>query len=674
MPELLRRPPVAKVEPVTDLIHGVPVADPYRWLEDGDSPETRAWIKEQSAFAREYLDALPGREGIESRIRELLEVTTYDSLLVAKQRYVFRKRLPTQEQPCIYVREGANGADRLLVDPSGRGAGAYTSVKPVAISPNGKSLAYEVKEGGERTSRVEMVDLHTGAQLPERLPHGYLRAFSFVPDSQAFYYSVEPADQSRPFARVLFRHKLGEPVDHDEIIFAGEAENTRIGVVSGTSFQLILVQRASERILTHYYLRSHEPDAKARKILEGIDSLFIPQFAGDRILALTDLGAPNLRIVEVRLYPGGTHDFFELVPTQPALIQQWLVVAGHMAISYLEGSSFKVCIFDLSGSPLREIPLPEHKTIRLICACPETDEILFESESFFHSVCIHRYSISRNEETTWADAAISLDPTFVQRQIWYESKDGTPIPMFLVGRRDVQQRFRNPVIMTSYGGFQTSMTPQFSVLVAFLMERGCLFALPSIRGGAEFGAEWHAAAQRHNRQKAFDDFLAAAEWLGESGVAASGKIAIFGGSNSGLLVGAALTQAPARFRAVVCMAPLLDMVRYHLFDGAGKWIEEYGTAEDPNDFAVLWSYSPYHRVADKVPYPAVMMISGDADQKCNPLHARKMVARMQAATSSRHPVILDYSKYRGHTPVLPLSVRIKALTDRMAFLCDRLEI
>jgi prolyl oligopeptidase len=218
------------------------------------------------------------------------------------------------------------------------------------------------------------------------------------------------------------------------------------------------------------------------------------------------------------------------------------------------------------------------------------------------------------------------------------------------------------------------MTPQFSVFVAFLVERGCLFSLPGIRGGSEFGAEWHKAAKRRNRQKAFDDFLCAAEWLIKTGRTTSEKLAIFGGSNSGLLVAAALTQRPDLFRAAVCMVPLLDMLRYHLFDKAHLWQDEFGTADDPNDFAALADYSPYHRVRHGIAYPATMIISGDADGKCNSLHARKMTARLQTANASEHPILLDYSKFRGHSPVLPLSERIQALTDRMAFLCDHLHL
>jgi prolyl oligopeptidase len=676
MPDLLPNPPLTRTDPVTDVIHGVTVVDPYRWLEDGNSPETRQWLEQQTGFAREYLDGIDGRDRIQRRIRELLEVTTYDSLLASGDRYVFRKRIATQEQPCICVRNGSDGLDRVLVDPAARAAGNFWAVKPLAISPDGRVLAYEVKEGGERTSRVEFVDVETGELLPEVLPHGYLLGFAFAPDSQSFYYSVEPADQSLIIERKLYHHRLSTTFDKDKAVFAaGNAVNMSIGVISGPASQIILVQRVVDGIVTDCYLRRHDPNAVAKELLVGIDYLFVPQFMGERILALTDLDAPNLRIVELQLNAEGRPDCHEIVRTREWLIQQWSVVGEYIVVCYLEGTSFKVCIFDSSGQEVGRVPVPEHHTTRLIAGCGYTDEFIFECESFFESPSIHRYSIRRKEQTSWAQAAVSLDTaSYGVRQVWYESKDGARIPMCLVGRCEVLDRDHNPVILTSYGGFRTSMTPQFSVFVAFLMEHGCLFALPNIRGGGEFGAMWHLAARRHHRQRAFDDFIGAAQWLIEDGIAAAGKIAIFGGSNSGLLVGAALTQAPALFRAVVCMAPLLDMVRYHLFDGAGKWIEEYGTADYPNDFAALWSYSPYHRIQDNTPYPAVMMVSGDADQKCNPLHARKVVARLQGASSSPYPIILDYSRYRGHTPVLPLSVRVQALTDRMAFLCDQLEV
>ena len=244
--------------------------------------------------------------------------------------------------------------------------------------------------------------------------------------------------------------------------------------------------------------------------------------------------------------------------------------------------------------------------------------------------------------------------------------------MFLVGRREVLRGGPHPTVMTSYGGYGVPMTPQFSVFVAFLMEHGCLFALPNIRGGSEFGHEWHQAAKRRNRQVAFNDFIAAAEWLIETGRTIPTRLAIFGGSNSGLLVGTAMTQRPELFRAVVCMVPMLDMLRYHLFDNARIWKEEFGTADEADDFLALLKYSPYHGVKPGTHYPATMIVSGDADQNCNPLHARKMTARLQAANASEHPIFLDYNRHRGHSPVLPLGERIEGLTDRMAFLCDQL--
>lgn len=246
--------------------------------------------------------------------------------------------------------------------------------------------------------------------------------------------------------------------------------------------------------------------------------------------------------------------------------------------------------------------------------------------------------------------------------------------MILMGREDVLEQDSQPIIMTSYGGFGVCMTPQFSVFVALLAERGCIFALPAIRGGSEFGVEWHHAAKRRKRQTAYDDFLCAAEWLIDTGRTTPDKLAIFGGSNSGLLVGTVMTQRPYLFRAVLCIAPILDMVRYHLFDSADVWRAEFGAADDEEDFAVLASYSPYHHVFQGVIYPATMIVSGDADGNCNPLHARKMTARLQQANASAHPILLDYSQFRGHSPVLPLSDRIDALTDRVAFVCDQLQL
>jgi prolyl oligopeptidase len=676
MPELILAPPPTPAEPVTEILHGVPITDPYRWLEDQNSPRTRAWIQEQTSYARAYLDSIPGRAQIQKRIREFLAVETHDSLQKAGDRYFFRKRLPDQEQPCIYMREGADGADILLLDPAERGTGRHTAVKPIRISPDGKLLLYEVKEGGERTGVFELLDIERATILPDILPRGYLRGFAFGPEGKSFYYVHESLDSKRPFHRAAYRHVLGTMFhDDQEIFLAGEDAHLRLCLIADATRLGFLVYRFAETTRLDFYLRPLEGDGAVACIVAGAEYSLGPLFVRGKILAITDRDAPNLRIVELRPKPQGDSDWVELIPERESRIQQWAVSCNHLFVSHLRRGATHVSIFDLSGQPVGVLPVRADETIRFIGGAPDSEELLFEAESFTEPAGIFRYHTGAIGPSLWTRKAVPFERDhYDHTQVWFASKDGTQVPMFLVGRKEILASGGHPTIMTSYGGYGVSMTPQFSVFVAFLMERGCLFALPNVRGGSEFGAEWHTAAKRRNRQTAFDDFLSAAEWLLQSGRTPPGKLAIFGGSNSGLLVGAAMTQRPELFRAAVCMAPMLDMLRYHLFDNAHVWEEEFGSAENPEDFLALEKYSPYHHVRPGTTYPATLIISGDADGNCNPLHARKMTARLQAANGSKNPIVLDYSPFRGHSPVLPLTDRVAALTDRMAFLCDQLEL
>lgn len=676
MPRLMEPPPHSDIEVITDILHGVPVEDPYRWLEDQDSPRTRAWIKEQTRYARSYLDAIPGREHIRERIREFLAVETYDSLQRVGHRYFFRKRLADQEQPCIYMRDGADGEDQLLIDPLDRGTGKYTAVKPRRVSPDGRLLLYEVKQGGERTGTFELLEIATRERLPDFLPRGYLRGFAFAPDGESFYYVHEAVRAKRPFYRAAYQHTLGTSSSEDhEIFFAGEHETIRLGLSTGSKCLLILLYRLVEKTFTDIYRKSFDGNGKPEPLFCGIDYFLGLQLLGDRILAITDRDAPNRRIVEIHLRGNGQQEWIDVVPESNAPINNWLVVGDRIFVGYLKGTTPQIRTFDFSGKVLGELPVRSDETLRMVGGSPDSDELLLESESFTEPIQIFRHSANANKRTLWTKPSIPLDPAnYGHSQIWFTSKDGTSVPMYLVGRRDVLDGTDNPTIMTSYGGYGVSVTPQFSVFAAFLMERGCLFALPNIRGGSEFGVAWHEAAKRQNRQTAYDDFLSAGESLIKTGRTAPRRLAIFGGSNSGLLVGAALTQRPDLFRAVLCMVPILDMLRYHLFDSARAWKEEFGCADDPEDFAALAKYSPYHQIRRGGVYPATMIVSGDSDRNCNPLHARKMTARLQATNVSDHPIFLDYSEFRGHSPVLPLTTRIEALTDRVAFLCDQLQL
>lgn len=677
MPKLAVAPPYSPVEPVTDIMHGIPVTDPYRWLEDQDSPRTREWLQAQHEYARSYLDSVPGREVIRGRIRELLDVETYDSVQKAGQRYFFRKRLPRQEQPCIYFREGAEGTDQLLVDPASHGTGPYTAVKPWRVSPDGNLLLYEVKKGGERTGTFEILDIEGRTTLPDILQRGYLRGFGFAPDSKSFYYVHEPVNEKQPPYQAAYHHVLGASFDADQEIFsAGEGQDLRLLIVPGTTHLGFLILRFAAPPLTDFFLWAIGSDDTPEPVIQRAEYKFAPLvLPAGRILAITDRDAPNSRVVEVRVRPNQKPEFVDVAPESDAVIQSWAVAGKQIFVSYVRNLKSEIDIFDMAGRRVGRLPIAPGDTVRLIEGGGEETELLFEQESFTQPIRICKYSPTTGHVELLASRLISFDSTkFAHRQVRFSAKDGTQIPMYLVGLRDLLDGEPHATVMTSYGGYGVAMTPQFSVFVAFLMERGCVLALPNIRGGSEFGHAWHEAARRQKRQVAFDDFISAAEWLIESGRTEARKLAIFGGSNSGLLVGAALTQRPELFRAVLCMVPMLDMLRYHLFNDAHVWKEELGIADDAEDFAALLRYSPYHNVRERTAYPAIMVVSGDSDQNCNPMHARKMTARLQDANISDAPILLDYSRHRGHSPVLPLSERVAALTDRMAFLCDQLDL
>jgi len=304
-----------------------------------------------------------------------------------------------------------------------------------------------------------------------------------------------------------------------------------------------------------------------------------------------------------------------------------------------------------------------------------TNNLFYSYTSIAQPPAIYCYSLGKEKSCLWAEASVPFDASVIAvEEVTYASKDGTIVPILLAARKDLLHSGPLPTFVTGYGGFGSCVTPRFTAFATFLIEQGLLFAVPALRGGSELGEQWHQAGKRENRQNSFDDFIAAAEWLQAHGRSAKSRIAIGGGSNAGLLVGAAITQRPDLFRAALCLGPLLDMARYHLFDFAAGWAEEFGSPEDEQDFHCLLSYSPYHRVQDGADYPAVLLISGDADDRCNPMHARKMAARLQAANHSEHPILLDYKPDWGHTPVQPLSIKIESVTDRLAFLCHELGV
>jgi len=578
--------------------------------------------------------------------------------------------------PTIAMREGESGKETILVDPNDQEMGTATSVAILSISADANLLAYSVREGGQDFCAVRFVDILARKHLNDVLPRGFCRGLAFSPDNRGFYYSHEPCTGTRSHQRAIYWHELGTNSGDAEVYVGGWDRKLRLLLVSSPSgrrlgyCKVFLTDPRKSEFLIHDIASGARP----RAIVEQFEGLFVPFLLENDILALTDWEAPNHRIVRIDPKNPGRCNWQSVVPECESRIQSLAVTGQLIVVAYTRARSTRLETFDLSGNRQAEIPLPCEGTASLFPCRSDTDTIFYRSSSFTHPPSIECYRVQTREQGTWSESQLQIDPSSIQaEQVSYASSDGTPVPMLLVSQKGRRRTGPLPTFLTAYGGFGKSIAPQYAVYSRYLIEQGCLLAIANLRGGAEFGEAWHLSAKRRQRQTAIDDFVAAAEWLVSAGYAQPDRLAIGGGSNAGLLVGAALTQKPNLFRAVICLGPLLDMLRYHLFDSASKWTDEYGSAENASDFQALLGYSPYHRVKDGISYPAVLFVSGDSDTRCNPMHARKMVARLQAAANSS-AILLDYQAEWGHTPAQPLARRIQALTDRLAFLAHELEM
>jgi prolyl oligopeptidase len=673
-------PPPTQVEPVTEVLHGVEITDPYRWLEDQNSPRTRNWLTDQINYTRTYFAGIPDREQIRKRVGELLAFKEVISEpWNVGDRYFFLKRPEDSEQPVIIMGDGLSAPETVLVDPAQRGSGSTTAVSIVAISQDGRFLAYSIRQGGTDHSALEILDVELGAVLPDRLSEGYCTGFAFSPDGAGFYYSHRELHDPHPNYRAVFWHRFGyEPAEDQEIFFAGDEPNLFLGILASPETNLLAyaVSFTGKSPRTSLYLQgmSSEPD-EARLIVEEIAGCFVPFFFRGELLACTNFAAPNFRIIRIGLTHADSSNWHDVVPESDRRIQQFAVADGYVFVTRVDGFSTSVQAFGLDGRR-KEVPhFPSRGTIDLLNQSNVTDRLFYSRTSISEPAAVYCYDTRREEVVPWDETSVpgALSEIAVEETA-YTSSDGTSIPLFLAARKDLLHSGPLPTFLTGYGGFGSCVTPRFTVFAAFLIEQGLLFAVPALRGGSELGEQWHCAGKREKRQNSFNDFVAAAEWLIQERRSKYGHIAIGGGSNAGLLVGAAITQRPDLFRAAICLGPLLDMARYHLFDFAAGWADEYGSPEDQEDFQSLLAYSPYHRVLAGAAYPAVLLITGDADTRCNPMHARKMAARLQAATSSARPVLLDYKTAWGHTPVQPFSTKIEALTDRLTFVCHELGV
>lgn len=660
---------VKTFDPIIDVIHGVAVVDPYRWLEDRSLPETDTWLLRQQELCDRYFASCPSLPELERRVEEYLNVEVVDQPARVGNRYFYRKRRKNEEQGGLYVRDGARGTERLLVAASAEEK--YTSFAIYRISPDGGVLAYERKCGGEDRKEIRFVDVNQGTSLPDCIASGYSRGLAFV--SSGYFYCHDRDDGSNE--HTVRYHAFGSG-ETDPIVFrCARTPGSRV-VSMGNSCRLGVIwsRPGSTEATADFWISDTGESPTWTEVFREKNLPYIPILCGDRILILAATISKCTQVIELAT---NGQELRTVVPEKHVPIRHLAITRNRIIVSYEERGVTTAEIWDFDGHQVGYITLPKNGTIRLLPVQEQnSDSVFYSFESFDTSPTIYEHIVSSNSSVLFhqRESGRTHPNDYCVRGTTATSADGTAIPITLVSRYSGQFPDSSPVIMTSYGGFGISATPQFSVLVAIMIELGAIFALPHIRGGGDLGNEWHNAGRARNRQAAFDDFIASAEWLFRRGVTNPSRLAIFGGSNSGLLVGAAMTQRPELFAAVLCIAPLLDMVRYEEFDQAVKWRREYGTVRDPDDFRVLVGYSPYHHIADGVNYPPTLFVSGDKDDRCNPAHTRKMAASLQNRPEQTSPVILDYCGERGHSPVLPLSVRIQALARRLAFLCRELRV
>ena len=657
-----QKAPETRMDNVAETLHGVKVVDPYRWLEDQEAPETRKWIGEQEKYARSWIDRAPRRTAIEKRLGELMRVETVAFPTVRGKRFFYTRRAAEQSQPVLYVREGLEGTERLLVDTNG--LGGSVSVSLLGVSSDGSVIAYGLRKGGEDETEVQLLDVVTGKDLGSKLARGRYMGVEIGLDNRTLYLSKFEDGGPR-----VYKYREGSAM---ETLFGeGYTAQNIVGIELSPEgkWLLLTVMLGSAGSKDEVYLL----ETGTKKIVtvnKDINARFRGAFAGEgTVVFTTDWRAPKQRVITV---PTGAPDLVkarEIVPEGAWHLESTSLVGGLIGLQYLENVQSKIKFVDLEGKLIREMAAPGLGTASNVYGEWTNDTAFLSYSSFYQPNTIYSYSVSKGKQAEFARERVPLEKIDVKvEQVWYPSKDSTKVPMFLVHRKDLKLDGNNPTLLTGYGGFQVTMTPGFSALSAWWVEHGGVIALPNLRGGSEFGEAWHEGGMQAKKQNTFDDFVGAAEWLIATKYTRPAKLAIRGGSNGGLLVGAAMTQRPELFGVVSCSVPLLDMVRYHLFKVARFWVPEYGSAEDAGQFKTIMGYSPYQNVKDGTKYPATILITGDADTRVDPLHARKMAARLQKATGSGRPVILHYDTEGGHTQGLPIGKRIRNLTDELAFL------
>ncbi len=673
-------PPVTRAENVSDDLFGVKVADPYRWLEDSQSQEVRRWVEDQNAYMRAQLDARPGRETLRARLTQLLSIGTLSAPTPKGGRYFYTRREGTQNQPILYVRDSLKGKDRVLVDPNGLSADGTATIDWWFPSEDGALVAYGVSTSGDEKSTLRVIDAKTGRLTDDAIPHTRYCSLGWLPDDSGFYYTRYPAPGDVPagqenYNRHVFFHRLGTDWSKDPKVFGEKRkpeEIIELSVSPDGRYMVVWVLEGWSR--SDLYLKDLKTEGSPFvPVAEGIDALFQGEVIGDTLYMLTNFEAPRYRLLAVDPKKPDRASWKVLIPQGDAVLSEVHPIAGQIVGLYLKDAASRLVVYSIQGRKIREVPLPALGTIEKVDGRHDGQEAFFDFTSFTVAPSVYRIDVKTGAATLWEKVKADVDLSgFDVNQVFYRSKDGTRVPMFLVHRKGLRLDGREPTVLYGYGGFNVSLTPAFSRALVLWLERGGVYAVANLRGGGEYGEDWHRAGMLGRKQNVFDDYLAAAQWLIDNQYTSPDRLAIYGGSNGGLLVGAALTQRPDLFRAVVCAVPLLDMLRYHNFQIARLWVPEYGSAENADQFKYLYQYSPYHRVKEGAAYPAVLLTTAESDSRVDPMHARKMAARLQADSSSKRPILLRTETRAGHGIGKPLAKQIDEATDTWTFLAWQL--
>jgi len=675
---VLGAPPAVTVTPVTDVVGGHSITDNYRWLENQTAPDTRAYIAAETAYTDSYFAQIgPLRERLISRLTELSRVDQVSVPMEAHGRFFYLKRLAAENQASIYFREGLEGAEIKLVDAGGLSADGNASVSIADVPSDGKLLVYGMRHGGADEESVHILDVDAKKDLSDELPLARYSGFG-LSGKTLYYAKILPSGGA-----AVFTHELGTSADKDVQIFGGSYKGEALGPldlischVSDNGHWLVVeighgVPSTREDILLQDL---RKPGAALEPLVFGVDSRFQLHLDGDRMFVSTDLGAPNGKVLRASFGDPSTKSWPVVIAEGKSPIDAVSIAGGKMFVGRLVDVKSETTIYSMEGKEIGTIAYPTIGTGSVVRGHADSKIGFYTFSSFTVPPTIYRYDIATEKTAVWDRSKVPFDvDKYEVKQVFYTSKDGTRVPMFIAGRKGLKMDGTAPVLMTGYGGFLISETPSFNAKYAWWMEQGGFFALPNMRGGGEYGETWHKAGMFEHKQNVFDDWFAAAEYLIANKYTTKERLAITGRSNGGLLMGASMTQRPDLFGAILCGYPLLDMSRYQKFLVGRWWTTEYGSAEKPEQADYILKYSPYQNVKAGVKYPAIMFFTGDSDTRVAPLHARKMAALMQATVMAepeddRRPILLHYDVKAGHSAGVSVDQLVKDMADELGFL------